>query len=202
MTGVQTCALPIYDGLALRYRCFFKCAKPSSTRFYRCRRSNRNDTPSQRVSAVDAWTNWIDRDVRSLGEWHYNRREERSQAAAKPSSNTQPRDRGQNPEVCRTGTGRASFGDGRIIISEFRTGFPPNLGHRRLRLHLSFRLDSAKPRRVAFSSSANAVKRKWAGFHLSLILTRPTNAETEATAPWHQTRNAAQIVPLASSRTG
>ena len=69
------------------------------------------------VFAVDARTNWIGRDVRSLGEWHYNRCQERSQAAAKPSSNTQPRDGGQHPELCRTGNGSASFGDRRMIIS-------------------------------------------------------------------------------------
>ncbi len=79
--------------------------------------------------AIDTRTNRIVRDVRSLGEWHYNRCQERSQAAAKPSSNTQPRDRGQNLEVCRTGNGRASFGDRRVIISGFREGSSLQLVH-------------------------------------------------------------------------
>jgi len=79
--------------------------------------------------AIDTRTNRIVRDVRSLGEWHYNRCQERSQAAAKPSSNTQPRDRGQNLEVCRTGNGRASFGDRGVIISGFREGSSLQLVH-------------------------------------------------------------------------
>jgi len=45
-----------------------------------------------------------------------------------------------------------------ILSSELR--------HRELRLHLTFRLDSAKPWRVAFNSSVNAIKRKWVGFSI------------------------------------
>jgi len=68
---------------------------------------------SRHALAIDTRTNRIVRDVRSLGEWHCNRRQERSKAAANPSSNTQPSDCGQNPEVCRTGDGRPAFGDRR-----------------------------------------------------------------------------------------